>query len=165
MDSRHNPQPGPILVAVDFSEYSAAALVWAASLTKCFAVPLLVLHVVHDPESAPGYYKRSKKLKKHLVRMEEAAAEMMSDLVDQIRQLHPEIAALETLDTQLVVGLPVTRILEVAKNSQAQLVVMGSQGRTGLSHLLLGSKAAKVAQLSPIPVTIVKSQNPSSGQN
>ena len=55
-----------------------------------------------------------------------------------------------------MVGLPVTRILEVATKTEAQMIVMGSQGRTGLSHLLLGSKAEKVAQLAPIPVTIVK---------
>ncbi len=55
-----------------------------------------------------------------------------------------------------MVGLPITRILEVAEEIGAQLIVMGSHGRTGLPHLLLGSKAEKVAQLSPIPVTIVK---------
>ncbi len=54
-------------------------------------------------------------------------------------------------------GLPATRILEVAHALGAQLIVMGSRGRTGLSHLLLGSKAQRVVQLSRIPVTIVKS--------
>ena len=44
----------------------------------------------------------------------------------------------------------------MAAKTEAQMIVMGSQGRTGLSHLLLGSKAEKVAQLAPIPVTIVK---------
>jgi nucleotide-binding universal stress UspA family protein len=92
--------------------------------------------------------------------MEEAAAEMMDEFVERLRRESGEIAELGHLDTLLVVGLPVTRILEVAKKSRAQLIVMGSQGRTGLSHLLLGSKAEKVVQLSPVPVTIVKLPEP-----
>ena len=75
MKSSDSPPAGPILVAVDFSEHSARALVWAARLSRCLHAPVQVLHVVHDPESAPGYYKHSKKWKKHLVRMEEAAAD------------------------------------------------------------------------------------------
>lgn len=156
MKHRNSKSSGPILVAADFSDHSASALVWAARLSKCVQAPVLLLHVVHDPESAPGYYKHSKKWKKHLVRMEEAAAEMMDEFVERLRVEQPEIAELGHLDTQLVVGLPVTRILEVTKKSKAQMIVMGSQGRTGLSHLLLGSKAEKVVQLSPVPVTIVK---------
>jgi nucleotide-binding universal stress UspA family protein len=56
----------------------------------------------------------------------------------------------------LVKGLPVNRILEIAEKSNSRMIVMGSQGRTGLSHIMLGSKAEQVMRLSPIPVTIVK---------
>jgi len=160
MSSRKKPKTGPILVAVDFSDYSAKALIWAAELSPRLETPLLALHVVHDPESAPGYYKHSKKWKKHLVRMEEAAAEMMDEFVDRLRRDHPRTPALQSLETKLVIGLPVTRILEVASKTHAQMIVMGSQGRTGLSHLLLGSKAEKVAQLAPVPVVIVKNPQP-----
>jgi nucleotide-binding universal stress UspA family protein len=55
-----------------------------------------------------------------------------------------------------VVGTPVTRILEIAKKKKARMIIIGSHGRTGLSHLLVGSKAERVVQLSPIPVTVVK---------
>ena len=158
MPARQASNAEPILVAVDFSAYSAKALIWAARLSELLEVPLKVLHVVHDPESAPGYYKHSKKWKNHLLRMEEVSAEMMAEFVDRIRQEHPKMPRLQSLDTQLVVGLPVTRILEVAKKSKAQMIVMGNQGRTGLSHLLLGSKAEKVAQLASVPVTIVKNE-------
>ena len=56
----------------------------------------------------------------------------------------------------LVRGLPTTRILEVAEKRKALMIVMGSRGRTGLKHLLLGSVAEHVVQLSPIPVTVAK---------
>jgi nucleotide-binding universal stress UspA family protein len=162
MTKKKEKRRQPILVAVDFSDYSRVALLWAARVSKALDSPLLVLHVVHDPESAPGYYKHSKKWKKHLVRMEDAAEEMMEEFIDEMRLQHSEIPKLET---RLVVGLPVTRILEMAKKINAQLIVMGSQGRTGLSHLLLGSKAEKVAQLASIPVTIVKSGNSTKDSN
>ena len=50
-----------MLVAVDFSPFSEKALVWGAYAAGGFDVPLVVLHVVHDPGSAPGYYERAKK--------------------------------------------------------------------------------------------------------
>jgi len=56
----------------------------------------------------------------------------------------------------LVVGTPVTRIVEVAEKKQVDMIIMGSHGRTGLAHLLVGSKVQRVVQLSPIPVTVVK---------
>ena len=143
----------PILVAIDFSPFSEAALLWAVRAAECMAAPLIVLHVVHDPGSAPGYYSSTKKHRKHLTRIEEAAADMMSSYLEELSDRHSEIGE---LDHRLVVGLPVTRILEVADQIEAQLIVMGSRGRTGLPHALLGSKAEKVVQLSEIPVTIVK---------
>ena len=145
----------PILVAVDFSEFSEQALLWAARAARSFGAPLVVLYVVHDPSSAPGYDKLERPGKKHLRRSEEAASEMMEDFLDQMTKKHRKL--LDKMSRRLVVGLPITRILEVADDVDAQLIVMGSHGRTGLPHLLLGSKAERVAQLSPIPVTIVKS--------
>jgi nucleotide-binding universal stress UspA family protein len=153
--SRKKKRQGPILVPVDFSAHSAAALVWAAGLSDCLELPLVVLHVAHDPEAAPGYYVRWKR-KKHLRRIEEAAEEMMEEFLDRVARDNPRVEPLQEAESLLVLGLPVTRILEVAKRIDASLIVMGSQGRTGLPHLLLGSKAERIAQLSPIPVTIVK---------
>ena len=55
----------------------------------------------------------------------------------------------------LVTGLPVSRILEVVDRMQPHMVVMGSAGRTGLAHVLMGSKAEQVVRLCPVPVTLV----------
>jgi nucleotide-binding universal stress UspA family protein len=148
--------PRPIMAAVDFSENSAKALAWAAIVAERFDAPLLAVHVVHDPGSAPGYYHQVKKAKKHLQRIEERAEEMMIEFLDGVREEHPELEALATLESELVIGLPVNRILEVAEKRDACQIVLGSRGRTGLPSLLLGSKALKVAQLARVPVTIVK---------
>lgn len=141
----------PILAAIDFSPHSEGALAWAAATARRFGVELLVLHVVHDPEAAPGAYREDDGAR--VRRMEEVAVDLLAEYLAGVRQRHPEVGEPRTL---LAVGLPATRILEVAEREGAQLIVVGSQGRTGLAHVLLGSKAERVARLSPIPVTIVK---------
>ena len=148
-------QPGPILVPVDFSVHSQAALLQACDLAACMHAPLVVLHVVHDPAEMPGYYQKFTK-KKQLLRLQDLASAMLDDFLQQIRASHPQLKILKAAESRLVVGLPVTRILQVAEQLDARMIVMGSQGRTGLKHVLLGSKAEQVVRLSPIPVTIVK---------
>ena len=150
------PKKRPILVPVDFSPYSEAALLHACKLAKCFDAPLVVLHVVHDPADMPGYYKMSKK--KQLGRIEDAAEEMFDDFLRKAVKKHPKVKPLKKAGSMLVRGLPVTRILQVAKKIDAVMVVLGSQGRTGLKRMMLGSKAEHVVQLCPLPVTIVKAK-------
>ncbi|MGD2076338.1 MAG: universal stress protein [Gammaproteobacteria bacterium] len=146
---------GPILVPVDFSGYSEAALLCAADLADTIGARLAVLHVVHDPGEAPGYYA-VKGHKKQLRRMEDVAGEMMDQFISAAAKKCSKPGVIEKAETLLVSGLPVNRILETAKKIDARMIVMGSQGRTGLKHLMLGSKAEQVVNLAPIPVTIVK---------
>jgi len=144
-----------ILVPVDFSPHSEAALVFAAQLAESISASLIVLHVVHDPGEMPGYYSRLVKKKRvDLIAniAKEVFDEFMKDAIDRNRD-HKAIRKAQKL---MVTGLPVTRILQVAEKVEPMMLVMGSQGRTGLKHLFLGSKAEQVVQLCPLPVTIVK---------
>lgn len=145
----------PILVAVDFSSYSDTAIVCAAELAETLGSKLVILHVVHDPGEAPGYYS-FKGRSKQLHRMEDVAAEMLDEYVHKMRKKHPELHALKEAKTMLIVGLPINRILEAAEKIHARMIVMGSQGRTGLAHALLGSKAESVVRLATVPVMIIK---------
>lgn len=147
----------PVLVPVDFSEHSEAALLFASELADSMARPLIVLHVVHDPGDAPGFYA-GRQSTDELRRMEDVAAEMMDEFMHKMVEDNPGRAALGQAKTMLLVGLPVTRILEAAAEVKAQMLVMGSKGRTGLSHIMLGSKAEQIVRLSPYPVTIVKAE-------
>lgn len=148
---------GPILVAVDFTADSKAALLWACHYGDCVNAPVIALHVVHDPGDAPGYYRQADE---DLLRpLEDVAADMMAEFVKKLQGDHPDVAPLKTLETVLVKGIPATRILEIATSRAVRMIVMGSRGRTGLPHLLLGSKAERVVQLAPMPVTIVKAKN------
>lgn len=148
-----------ILVPVDFSAHSSAALVWAAEMARRLDARLLVLHVVHDPGAAPGSYTSGERGEEPRS-VEDGAAAMLAAFLARQREEHPQLEQVKDLETSLVIGLPATRILEVAEKTNARLIVMGSQGRTGLAHVLLGSKAERVVQLSPIPVVIVKTPPP-----
>jgi len=146
----------PIVCATDFSSDSEAALLWAAAQAEKDDAPLIVLHVVHDPASTPGFYH---KLDAEWLRpMEEVAEEMFAEFLENMRQRHPEAAGLERIETRLVTGLPSGRICEVADEVGAGLIVVGSRGRTGFPHVMLGSVAQRVAQVSVAPVTVVKTR-------
>ena len=149
-------QKKPILVPVDFSSHSEAALLKACEWAECMRLPIVALHVVHDPGEMPGYYSKLRK-KTNLIRIEDAAKEMFDDFIEQLQVKYPKEKMLKRMERMLVTGLPVTRILQVVEKIGPPMVVMGSQGRTGLSHMMLGSKAEQVVRLCPVPVTIVKS--------
>lgn len=144
-----------IMVAVDFSDHSRAALLQAAALAQTMSASLLVLHVVHDPGEMPGYYAKLVK-KKRAIRMQDIAADAFGEFIDGLGNAHPELEILGDAELLMVIGLPVTRILEVAERLDPLMLVMGSQGRTGLKHMVIGSKATQVMQLCRSPVLIVK---------
>ena len=151
-------EPGkaqPVLVATDFSEDSKAALIWACKFTACNKAPLILLHVVHDPVSSPGFYRKTKE--DQMVPMQTVAETMMADFLDRLRSEQPELMNEIDMDLRLVPGLPPSRIVEVASLLDAGLIVVGSRGITGLPHKLLGSTAERVVELSPVPVVVVKS--------
>lgn len=145
----------PILVPVDFSDHAEAALMQACELAACTTQPLIILHVVHDPAETPGYYGQVAQ-EDRILRIQDLAQEALDRFMQSMLLRYPDQPLLRTAERRLVVGLPVTRILEMIEKSGASMVVMGSQGRTGLDHLMLGSKAEQVVRLSPVPVMIVK---------
>ena len=153
--ARQKTEGGIILVPVDFSAHSEAALLTAAGYSEAMGASLVVLHVVHDPGEMPGYYSKLIK-KKRATKIQDMASEAFDHFMDRAIEESDGIAALKEADRLMVRGLPVTRILEVVEHLEPMMVVMGSQGRTGLKHLVIGSKATQIVQLCPVPVTIVK---------
>lgn len=143
-----------ILCAVDFSRDSEAALLWACRQTKLTGGRLVLLHVVHDPASSPGFYRDIPG--DWLRPMVDVAEEMMVDFLARMRAQDTEHVIPSEMETRLVPGLPASRVVEIAGQEQAELVVVGSRGRTGLTHILLGSVAERVVQTAPMPVTVVK---------
>jgi len=161
VDTESSPDRERILVAVDFSEYSRRALATAARLATSLGAELVVLHVINDPAEAPGFYRLSKKkslkkTRKRLKTLMESAEDIMEAFMKLAGEEDEALAALSELRTVLVHGVPVFRILEMARQERVSFIVMGSHGRTGPEHLLLGSKAERVVRLSPGTVVVVK---------
>ena len=157
-DAPESETDRPIVIAIDFSDDSKAALEWGMEEAALRSAPVTILHVIHDPGETPGYYHKKKK--KIMVPLTEAAEQIFNEFIDECRD---EIPALKTMDElsvrrKLARGLPVRRILEFSDKWDARMIVMGSRGQTGFKHLLMGSKAEQIAQLSPIPVMIVKAR-------
>jgi nucleotide-binding universal stress UspA family protein len=146
---------GCVLAAIDFSPASARAAAFAGEESELRQVPLVLLHVVHDPGHAPGYYADTKR-KKTLRRLEDAARERLDDFVAELQEAHPENVGLAEASTVLITGLPVKRTLELIEASKPVMLVTGSTGRTGLKRLMIGSKAEQLVRLSPVPVCVVR---------
>ena len=146
-----------ILIPVDFSAHSRAALLHACELANELPAAIIVLHVVHDPGEMPGYYSKLIK-KKRVGRIQDTAAEVFKEFMEDVVESRPDLDVLRKAEPLMVIGLPVTRILEVIDTVEPFLVVVGSKGRTGLKHVLIGSKASQIVQLCPVPITVVKAK-------
>ncbi len=156
------PAGNPVLVPVDFSSCSRAALQFAASFIRCVSAPLLVLHVIHESGSEPGFYRKNG-VPGTLRPVEDIAREMLKEFVadvcgdcrDAVGPIEPQLL--------LISGLPASRIQEIAEREQAGLIVMGSHARSGLARIAMGSVSAEVMQHCRVPVTIVKALPDSNG--
>ncbi|MBI3303230.1 MAG: universal stress protein [Deltaproteobacteria bacterium] len=138
-----------ILVPFDFSEYSEKAFTWALALAEKWRFRLLLLHVVPAPSYPPmlmGTYFNPVDFEASLQADAEARAKEFA--VNRGNKTVP-------IDTQVVIGEPFNDICRVAEQAKADLIVMGSHGRTGLSHVLLGSVAERVVRHAPCPVLVV----------
>jgi len=132
-------------------------LLWACHYAAATGAELNPLHVVHDPASAPGFYRSNKEFRNEP--MQTVAEDMMVSFLEEIDEEEAGLTGLKELETFTVPGLPPTRIVEVAEMLKASLIVIGSRGHTGLPHRLLGSTSERVVELSPVPVVVVKSED------
>ena len=131
-----------VLHPTDFSEPSDAAFRLACSLARDYGARLVLLHVV-PPTVVYG----------------EGAVVPDPELLvheakDQLDRLQVPDAAVHT-DRRLEEGDPVGMILHVAREVHADLIVMGTHGRTGLARLLMGSVAGPVVRKATCPVLTV----------
>jgi nucleotide-binding universal stress UspA family protein len=142
-----------ILVPLDFSEYADAILEWAAHLAEEHKSTLILMHAYHLPvefQQMEGAYLPAEFWTQVKTEAEKAleghAAKLRSKGV--------------SVETEVIEGYPATAIEEEALRQEADLIVIGTHGHTGLKHLLLGSVAERVVQKAPCPVLTVKTPEP-----
>ncbi len=136
-----------ILHPTDFSELSDAAFQLACALARDHKGRLVVLHVVPPPQSHGEEVARRQDGGYH------------HDLWRMLERVRPEDPAVP-VERRLEDGLPAETILRVAREEGADLIVLGTQGRTGLGRLLLGSVAEQVVRQAPCPVLTTNSVAP-----
>jgi universal stress protein A len=140
-----------ILYATDYSKASARALDEAIALAKQNGAELLVLHVIDPvPAYVAGEDIGGAELYMKLEQTTQQDAETsMNKLMEKLRKLKVNAKSL------LLRGTPPEQIVRTAKNRRANLIVIGTHGRTGLSKLLMGSVANKVVSTAHCPVLSV----------
>jgi nucleotide-binding universal stress UspA family protein len=140
-----------VLVPLDFSESAKSLIDHALELVRARGATVRLLHVIEPPLLAPPPFvifqatsvspevldAQRKGVEEHLARL---AAE------------HPGIR----METRVVMGDPVREILREVREWKADVVVLGTHGRSGLKHVFLGSVAENVVRQSPVPVLTVK---------
>jgi nucleotide-binding universal stress UspA family protein len=137
-----------ILVPIDFGDPSEDALVYAVDLAESLRAKLVLLHVYELPiVSFPdGAYVATSDVAGRIV---DAAQKALDEGVAKIATRKVEIQKL------LKQGDPREVILQVAKEVDARLIVMGTHGRRGIARALIGSVTESVVRTSPVPVLTV----------
>lgn len=139
-----------ILVPVDFSDPSRDAMRFACDLAKRYEASVTLLHVYQVPGYAlpEGY----------ILAGPETVAELMSAIDKGMAGVKREAEAEGVRDvaTSVVQGVAFAEIVRAAREGMIDLIVMGTHGRTGLKHALLGSVAEKVLRKAPCPVLTVR---------
>jgi nucleotide-binding universal stress UspA family protein len=151
----NDPRIEHILVPVDFLDMTDQAIEHGAFLARKFGASLTLLHVVHvpaiaeagtwlDPVITPGIEQSMKEQMASLARkkLEELAGKCAGQGVEA--------------GTAVREGAPSDEIIGMAEEEGVDLIVMGSQGRTGISHFLVGSVAERVVRRAPCNVLCIK---------
>lgn len=140
-----------ILHPTDFSAASRPAFKMALGLAKAGRAELLLVHVlpplpmIEDAYIAPSTYQQ-------LQRSYRASDQKQLDRLVRTAK----VAGVRTAGILLDSGVPAERIARLAESRHAELIVMGTHGRTGLTRALLGSVAARIVATATCPVLTVR---------
>jgi len=140
-----------ILAPTDFSEYSKSALNYACEFAEVFGAELHLLHVLQDMAVSieePGLAFAS--TGDYAAEYQASAEQSLSQLLDSEWETGKRVVR------EVIPGVPFLEIVRYAKANDIDLIVIGTHGRTGLAHVLIGSVAEKVVRKAPCPVLTVR---------
>lgn len=140
-----------ILCPIDFSDSADHAMRYATALAETFGAELTLLHVVAPVIAAlPSETSLPGVLQTDIDEIAEACRERLDQTVGKLA------ASGLTVQHEVLNGVPFIEIIRYAREAGTDLIVMGTHGRTGLGHLLIGSVAERVVRKSPCPVLTIK---------
>ncbi len=141
-----------VLFPTDFSDLSLHVLAYARSFVESYGAELHLIHVVDEasmywlamgPSSLPVGPSSDELVDASTAAMTKFIDDHLSDIKDAV---HSEV----------VLGRPFMRIIEYARAQQIDMIVLGTHGRSGLQHALLGSVTEKVVRKAPCPVLTIR---------
>ena len=133
-----------ILFPTDFSTASDAALSHAEALAKSSGARLLIVHVEEPPLAYGGgelYYG-----------IPEPDSERIVKMLEDVRPRDPAVP----FTHRLTMGDPAGEIVRLATDERAEMIVLGTHGRTGMTRLLMGSVAEAIVRRAPCPVLVYR---------
>ena len=140
-----------ILVPVDFEGPAQEALEVAVDVALAFDAKLTLIHAWEVPAAA--YAAMTYVPADFWTAIEQAATEQLKSTLEQVQKRLPRAESI------LAKGAPAHEIIAAADRTKADLIVMGTHGRRGMSHVLLGSVAEKIVRLSPVPVLTIRGKD------
>ena len=143
-----------ILVACDFSAYTAGVFAYAAELARNLKAALIVLNVINERDVEA--VKRVEReypvvsVKEYVAQLKEERTRLMAALAKETR--------VEDLNLKRVfkIGIPFREILETIQEENADMLVIGAKGRGNVAGVLFGSTAEKVFRRCPVPLLSVR---------
>lgn len=139
-----------ILLPTDFSDYSATATKYACELATRFDAELHLLHALEiQPASTPAFVM-GLAIPSYTHESQAAAEKALS------RVLESQWSADRTVVHAIVEGSPKVEIIQYARKHDMDLIVLATHGRTGLSHVIMGSVAEAIVRTAPCPVLTVR---------
>ena len=142
-----------ILIAVDDSSYSDQAVNYGVLLAKNLGSKITLVHVDEIPNSSPysadPLLNESPAMIPELMHIQEEASKL---LFIKIKEQHGDVVELSTVTR---IGRIQDEILSVAEDCKADMIILGTHGRTGFDHFISGSVSESVARKAKCPVLII----------
>lgn len=147
-----------MLVPTDFSAASDAAFAYGLDMATRLGSRMHLLHVLDDSGLATAYPDG------FYIELPGLRAQMMAEAEGRLQALVDRCTAAGVAATrEVVVGRPARVVVETAAAQDADLIVMGTHGRSGFAHLLLGSVAERVVRAAPCAVLTVRDASRTTG--
>ncbi len=137
-----------ILCPIDHSDCSKEALKYAVSFAMKDEAKLYLLHIIDIRSFNDSLVAMSQQIPD-----EETLEQLRMKLLDCIPE---DIRDDMDVEATVIQGIPFAEIISTAKEKEIDMIVIGSHGRTGISHMMLGSVSEKVVRKAPCPVLTVR---------
>ncbi|OPY64646.1 MAG: hypothetical protein A4E57_03472 [Syntrophorhabdaceae bacterium PtaU1.Bin034] len=139
-----------ILVPIDFSEYTDDIIKYATEIAQRFGSSIYLIHVIPNMDYFTPY--ESFMAAENIVTVQKG---IEGEVTKDLEEVGRKITGIKTTNI-IRTGVAFVEIIDYVRSEGIDLVIMGTHGRGGLEHILIGSVAEKVVRKSPCPVLTIR---------